>query len=501
MFGTSVPLDYSDSSIGVAKIALGRYNATSGTRKGSVFVGPGGPGGQGVFFATQQGPAVQALVGEDWDIIGFDPRGIGATDAENRTAFITNTVIDRSYDVSPNVTDPFNRYHLVQTQREADALYKTQFAICAQTMGDTLKYMGTTSVVRDIDHIATLLDGEDSLINFYGLSYGTVTGQYLVNMFPNRVGRVVIDGVVNAETWATVPPYIRLASFLNSTEKAYSEFFRFCAEAGPSSCALASKDNEDPSDIMARVEDFVNGLYTAPLPTPNATLPGMLTNGRARMFLLGTIEDPQIWPASAVAFAQAMAGDASAVLNLINTKGLVDLERSAVTCNDVRPFAGPTPEAWVEVGLAALNISRFALAGTTTEPDDGCEFWPASPPERFEGPFNSTLRNPILIVSNTVDPATPLTNGEAVHALLQNSSALLVQNGPGHTSIQLTSTCTILSTRAYFADGSLPAEGTVCEIDASPFASDNSTASASATASLAVAHTKARITLRRGWGA
>ena len=109
-------------------------------------------------------------------------------------------MLDRGYDSSVNYTDPFNRHHLIETQRDANGLFKTQFAICAQTMGETLRYMGTSTVARDIDYITTLLDGEDALLyvslgprtgwclltygrrNFYGLSYGTVMGQYLVNM-------------------------------------------------------------------------------------------------------------------------------------------------------------------------------------------------------------------------------------------------------------------------------------------------------------------------------
>ena len=97
-----------------------------------------------------------------------------------------------------------------------------------------------------------------------------------------------------------------------------------------------------------------------------------------------------------------MAGDGSAILDAVNAKELVDLERSAVTCNDARPFAGPTPDAFVAAQLAAMAVTRFALAVVTHEPDSGCEFWPAAPPERFGGPWNATLRNPILIVSNTV---------------------------------------------------------------------------------------------------
>ena len=136
-------------------------------------------------------------IGEEYDIIGFDPRGIGLTEyvlnvfqivwtlanhsrlvrpatrcfpsPEARTAFIANTVLDRGYDVSPNLTDPDNRYHLIQTQRDADALYKTQFAICAQTMGDQLRYMGTSTVTRDIDFMTTLLDGKDALMCVHGV--------------------------------------------------------------------------------------------------------------------------------------------------------------------------------------------------------------------------------------------------------------------------------------------------------------------------------------------
>ena len=71
-------------------------------------------------------------------------------------------MLDRGYDVSPDPTDPANWYHLIQAQRDANALYQTQFEICKEVQGDSLRYMGTTSVVRDIDFIATALEGKDS---------------------------------------------------------------------------------------------------------------------------------------------------------------------------------------------------------------------------------------------------------------------------------------------------------------------------------------------------
>ena len=82
----------------------------------------------------------------------------------SREEFIKNTVIDRGYDSSTDYGDDRNRYHLIETQRDANSLFKTQFTICSQTMGETIRYAGTSTVARDIDYITTLLDGEDALM-------------------------------------------------------------------------------------------------------------------------------------------------------------------------------------------------------------------------------------------------------------------------------------------------------------------------------------------------
>ncbi|KAH9854634.1 TAP-like protein-domain-containing protein [Lenzites betulinus] len=474
-----VPLDYFNASAGVAKVALGRYNATSPNRKGIVLLNPGGPGAPGVSLATESGPDFQQLVGEEYDIIGFDPRGIGQTEpstqcyssADARQAFIANTVLDRGYDVAPDVEDPFNRYHLIQTQRDADGLYKSQFEICGATMGDGLRYMGTSTVVRDIDFITKLLEGEETLINFYGLSYGSAIGQYLVNMMPDRVGHVVIDGILDAVEWSSVPSYKWERQWQVDTDDVYKLFMSECAKAGPSQCALAKYANDTGETVLARVEQFVNDLYYEPLAVPNATLSGILTNGRARLYLLGALISPTSWPDAAQAVAQAIDGDGTAILNAVNEKDNTDLQRSAVSCNDQNPFAPPTAQQVIDEQLYDLaHVTRFSLSVVTSEPDAGCQFWPVTPPERFLGPWNNTLKNPMLVISNSLDPATPLKSGQLAQERQGNASArLLVQNGPGHTSLALPSLCKAQVLQAYFANDTLPAVGTVCQVDASPF--------------------------------
>jgi hypothetical protein len=116
-----------------------------------------------------------------------------------------------------------------------------------------------------------------------------------------------------------------------------------------------------------------------------------------------TLAQPRLWPATALAFKRAFQGDGAALLNLALLNSTVDLERSAVSCNDNAPFSAPSPEDVINEGLDVLKtVTRFAMSVVTTEPDSGCQFWPVTPPERFHGPWNHTLRNPILIHSNMV---------------------------------------------------------------------------------------------------
>lgn len=482
-----VPLDYFDRDAGTASIALARYPASKTPKKGIVLFNPGGPGGSGKFFIARAGPALQAVVGEDYDVVGFDPRGIGESEPKTQcfdgdlsyTTFARNTILARSYDTASNLSLPEARDRLVIDYLEADALYHTQFDICRKTMGDKLKYMGTSTVVRDIDFITTQLEGPEAFINFYGFSYGTILGQYLVNMFPDRIGRVAIDGVADAVAWATKPYYTWYKDWLSSTTPAYDIFLTRCSEVGPAICPLAKKTGEDPSRIRDRIEVFVDGLYYKPIPVPFAGTPGVLTSGRARMYLLMALQRPSNWQVASAGLAQAIAGNGTFVMDATELVFGDDMARQAVSCNDNAPFKVPPAEEVVDALLDVFhNVSRLGLAVVTTEPDAGCQYWPVTPPERFQGPWNHTLSSPILILSNSADPVTPISSGKLVNKLLGSSSRLLVQDSPGHCTLALPSSCTLNATRSYFADGTLPAEGTVCKTDFPPFSDPEELASA-----------------------
>ncbi|TFY72293.1 hypothetical protein EVG20_g726 [Dentipellis fragilis] len=501
-----VPLDYFNASAGTAKIALSRYKATKDPSKGSVFVNPAnerasGPGIPGTPLAYRVGPRIQRIAtGEDYDIVGFDPRGIGRTEptvncfgtAESKEAFIRNTVLERGYQVAPESSLIDAREHLIHQMGEADALYRTQMALCAQRMGNVLGYLGTSSVVRDIDFMTRVLDGDEALIKYWGGSYGSILGQYLVNMsvfaglnshsdilintvkrrLPDRVGRVVIDGIASVELWTSVPPYKEHRQWLSSAEDTYQLFLSGCSEAGPSQCPLVEYTNEDPNAIQRRLENWMESLFDKPLAVNNSTRPGILTEGQARSFIFETLEQPISWVPRSRDIFNAMNGDGAAILNTpsYGINGVGDLWRSGVSCNDQVKFPKPDPRDVVDEALYVMkHVSRFVMSIFTIEPDSGCEYWPVTPSERYAGPWNKTLRNPILIHSNTADPITPIVSGSRINELLGDSARLAIQDGPGHCSVTLPSACTVNITRAYFNDGTLPPEGHICQVDAKPF--------------------------------
>lgn len=152
-----------------------------------MYTNPGGPGGSGRSFCQTQGPIIRDLVGGRFDIICWDPRGIGRTqpavncwgDAVTRHHAVGNTVLDRTFEVPENPLSPEGTAVLAHQQREALRLMDLQAGQCARNVGaDTLKWMGTTTLIRDIQYLKNLIDGEEALINFFGGSYGTIVGGY-----------------------------------------------------------------------------------------------------------------------------------------------------------------------------------------------------------------------------------------------------------------------------------------------------------------------------------
>ncbi|KAK0491622.1 hypothetical protein IW261DRAFT_1438652 [Armillaria novae-zelandiae] len=479
-----VPKDYFNSSVGTSTIAFARQNATR-NRKGSVFLNPGGPGGSGMNLLSRAGEYITELLGDQWDLIGFDPRGIGRStpatkcfsSALEAQIFAANTVIEQGITVSSisNLSSPFLRDQLVEQHKQFLALKKSQAESCGKHMGDELRYMGTASVVRDIDFMSEVFDGEGAKINYWGGSYGSILGAYLVNMLPHRIGYSVIDGIADPINWSSEPSHKWPYNWLSSTEKTYRMYLGDCSRAGPDLCPLAIYQDEPWENLEQRLEQFFDRLALEPLATSSSSRPGYLTSGAARSLLLIHLERPGMWPVSAKAFAEAMSGNGTQLYNWIippsGTSHENDVARLAVTCLDSPPPTSmkdfPSAEDLAEEGLKTLRevSPHFGMSTGMNEPDGGCQYWPAKGPERFTGPWNATLDIPMLIISNTADPVTPISSGVLINSLMPDSSVLVIQESPGHTSLSMASLCTMKLQHQYMSEGIVPVNGTRCAVD------------------------------------
>lgn len=225
----SVPTDYDDPSAGTTYLALskipakcpsltsaGRLSALLSSHNqhhscslGTLMTNYGGPNVPGRSAAFTFGRKIHADVGGRYDLISWDPRGMGRTlprvdchqGLHNSVAFKANTVLEEMMDV-PTPLDaalsPAGTESMRLQQAQALGLMDAQARLCGANVGaEVLKHMGTTTLIKDMARLSDVIDGKGALINFHGGSYGTVVASYLGNMLPHRVGKLVAHGVAN----------------------------------------------------------------------------------------------------------------------------------------------------------------------------------------------------------------------------------------------------------------------------------------------------------------
>ncbi|RPD70247.1 alpha/beta-hydrolase [Lentinus tigrinus ALCF2SS1-7] len=489
-----VPLDYQDPSVGKAQLALVKANAT-GERRGSLFFNPGGPGGSGLSSVNENKDLLLGLSGGVYDVISWDPRGVGSLtipgeifcldDFADYAAFFNGTIELTGIEETGNFTDPADIDALLAQAPIMQKKYEEVGQKCLNSPnGKFLKYVGTAAAVRDMVSIANVLDGPSAAINFVGISYGTLIGSWFVNMFPERVGKVILDGVIDPVVFATQEEALSFPSSLISTDTIYKALITGCALTGPSGCAIAS-EGDGPLDIDAKIQSLLMAAYDAT--KLNASIP--LTSGDIRIQLFSEMYSPSDWSnfmnEELPQIIQIVNGEAPANTSQGLSRRFKDRIRSnllakrssnpddnlsftspAIDCADSVDLRGTTMEE-VFKGIISTTQNTAHLFGSSWPIlFYRCSFWPLRSVERYQGPFNKTLANKILVVSSILDPATPLPGAETVARLLGTSAVLVRQNGFGHTTNSEPSSCLKEISIAYFTNGTLPANNTLCEVDA-----------------------------------
>ncbi|KAI0645976.1 alpha/beta-hydrolase [Trametes meyenii] len=468
-----LPLDYDTPDGPTTAIALRLIPTADRKRyKGTVLVNPGGPGASGTEFAGRAGQKLSHIIGDSFDILGFDPRGIGAsTPAANCFETDSQRNLWRLQDDHRLLNITNGSLEIVRARERLVA------ERCEAQIGSEWGiggHMSTPNVARDMLEISQQLGQEKVL--YWGFSYGSVLGQYFAAIFPDKVGRVVIDGVYDAVNFR--------AGLWNSnlvfTDAAIDSFFHFCHQAGPDKCSLYELT---ASQIRKRFFDVVQRVEKDPIPVPLAEPPLIITHKVLSVLIFQGAYGPiRSFPLVADTIRAiednnqtALAGLAREISTPLECKcneppamwRMDDETFSAIACgdSDEHPFDLDTYTSYY-AALArdsALAAPLWGIYYLT------CAEWKIRAKARWTRELGAAhTAHPLLVVSPRFDPVCPLTDAQAAHARF-GGSALLVQNSVGHCSLSAPSLCTAKHVRAYFENGTLPEPGTVCEVEELPF--------------------------------
>jgi pimeloyl-ACP methyl ester carboxylesterase len=466
-----LPLDYDEPDGATVEIALLRVKARQQAQRiGTLFVNPGGPGGSGTDMAAMAPAFLSAGVLDRFDVVGFDPRGMGASD--NVKCFPST----REQVAAQKQLNKFFPYGAAEEAAYTKAARAVGRA-CSSTGAALAGAMSTAEVARDLDVLRRAVG--DEKLTYLGFSYGTLLGQYYANMFPDRVRALALDGVINPKSWTgTAASRGTLQDDrLRSADGAYRalrELLIRCDRAGTKRCAFAAGDPQKHFAAIAR------SLRAKPLALGHGL---RLTYADFIGLTLSGLYSPE-----AGSFITAVAADVATLL----TGGKGTKQRATLRAhltrlhtpardfpydNSVDAFSGvictdgdhPRDTAqWPALTAAedkrAPYFGRAWGWGTVFCAGDT---WTVRDEDAYRGPFNRHTAAPVLFVGNHWDPATSYRQAVSAAALLPGSRLLSSDNW-GHTAYG-TSTCATSAVDRYLLRGTLPAAGTVCHSPMQPF--------------------------------
>lgn len=485
-----VPLDYENEAAGTTGIAFMKWttNSTNSSSAQDILINPGGPGASGVQLLRQNVPLFQEVFGTDNNIVGFDPRAVNNSGpsvscfpGQHNTAALYDPDFRKPVDANDTKS-------MVETWARAGAFGEWCTHVHSGA-NSSAKYVNTPATATDMLRYTEVLaksKGEDpskSQLWYYGASYGTVLGSTFAALFPDRVGRMILDGVVDGEDYYQA----KWEANLPDADAIIRSFFTFCYDAGKDLCPFWS---DSASAIEARFDAIVENIKAHPMIVTNAShvdYPVIVTYTDFKQVLLGVPYIPLYYfPMMAEALVALEQGDASLVAEAARVGTRNDRCNTDVELGDVEPqlfiacndgagrFNLSDYDAWEDHVALLVAQSQYLGEGWAPGVSVNCRSLDIRPPESqlFTGPPSAdNTSTPILFASNTLDPVTPHRAAEKMSKLF-GGSGLITQDAVGHCTVDSPSQCVFEYMRQYIKDGSLPPEGTVCQPDEVPFQSD-----------------------------
>ncbi|MEV6652703.1 alpha/beta hydrolase [Streptomyces sp. NPDC051219] len=440
------PLDYERPNPAEdLDLAVARKKATGpGQRLGSLQVNPGGPGGSAIgYLQAYAGIGYPAPVRAQYDMVAIDPRGVARSEP---VECLNGKEMDAYTQVDQTPDDQAETDRLV-------AAYKNFAEGCVKRSGEILPHVSTVEAAKDMDVLRAVLG--DKKLAYVGASYGTFLGAMYADLFPSRVGRLVLDGAMDP----TLPAIELNRDQTGGFETAFQSFAKDCA--AQADCPLGKGGT---ADAGKKLTAFLNELDADPAPTGESRV---LTESLATTGVIAAMYDESAWPQLREALSRAMEGDGAGLLALADSYyereedgsyANLMFANAAVNCVDLPPaFTGP--EA-VAAAVPSFDKASPVFGKGLAWASLNCTYWPVKAtgkPQRLE----AKGADPIVVVGTTRDPATPYKWAEALAGQL-SSGALLTYDGDGHTAYGRGSDCIDTAINRYLLEGKAPADGTKC---------------------------------------
>ncbi|MFE9442988.1 alpha/beta hydrolase [Streptomyces sp. NPDC006602] len=444
------PLDYAKPTDGDVRLAVARKKATGpGRRLGSLLVNPGGPGGSAIgYLQAYAGIGYPADVRARYDMVAVDPRGVARSEpveclgGRDMDAY---TQTDATPDDERETTELVDAY-----QEFAEG--------CGARSPRLLRHVSTVEAARDMDIVRAALG--DPKLSYVGASYGTFLGATYAGLFPERAGRLVLDGAMDPSLTARRMNLDQTAGF----ETAFQAFAKECVQQPD--CPLGGR-RTTPDQVGRNLKAFFKKLDARPIPTGDAD-GRRLGESLATTGVIAAMYDEGAWAQLREALTSAMKeNDGAGLLVLSDSYYERDADgryanlmfaNAAVNCLDL-PAAFDTPDA-VRKDLPAFEKASPVFGEGLAWASLNCAYWPVKPtggPHRIEAKGAA----PILVVGTTRDPATPYRWARSLSAQL-SSARLLTYEGDGHTAYGRGSTCIDSTINAYLLRGTPPTDGKRC---------------------------------------
>ncbi|MEV0264687.1 alpha/beta hydrolase [Streptomyces sp. NPDC050617] len=452
-----VPLNYRAPDGKRIDMAISRIKSTApGKRHGILLSNPGGPGGEGLAMPLGMRESLPKSAQQKFDLIGFDPRGVG-----------------KSSPVSCGLTSEDQNWLRPYKEKTFDkdvAWARGVAKKCAKKAGDTLPYITTRNTARDMDLLRAVL-GEKK-ISYVGYSYGTYLGAVYTQLFPGRSDRIVLDSAVDpARAWRGMMQW-----WAEGAEPAFDRWTKWAAERSakydlgdtPKKVEgtfwdLVAQADEKPIEVKGQSvtgDDIRNGIRVA-LFTPKEAAEGIVELKKAAAGKPASAKKLMMFArtgatGAAGAAAESRTGSRTAEAPSDNTMASF----WSVVCGDNSAAWSRDPESYRRDAIE--DKGRYPLYGDFASSIKPCAFWgeSAEPATKVNNNVGS------LIVQNEWDPQTPLPSGQAVHADLKGSKMVTVLGGEGHGVFPNGNPCTDGAVTDYLLAGKLPAKDVTCKATA-----------------------------------